>query len=76
MSIFDRLLHRVPWNGDKIRLHRDYGPYIERFIGEFYLKIQSGEVYVRNHGYIRRDLPKWSTRFGCWEYTYTQYSGS
>lgn len=68
--MLDVFFHRVPWNGDKIRLYRQSENPIERFLGEHWLKIQSGHVFVPNHGYIRRDLPKWSERFGCWEYTF------
>jgi hypothetical protein len=72
--LFDILLHRVPWSGDKIRLYqqRDNKPSV--FIGEFWLKISSGNVLVLNNehipSYIRRDLPRWNNQHCCWEYWY------
>lgn len=75
MKMRDILLHRVPWSGDKIRLYRQSDKPSEVFIGEFWIKIQSGNVLVLNNShypsYIRRDLPRWSNRFGCWEYWYS-----
>lgn len=74
--MFDILWHRVPWNGDRIRLYRRAYKQSDVFLGEFYLKIKDGEVWVEGyHGYIRRDLPKWSNRHSCWEYWYTDAGG-
>lgn len=66
----DRLFHRIPWSGDTIRLYRNTVDPIDRFIGVFDIKMVDGKVFVSGHGYIRGDLPKWSRRFECWEYTY------
>jgi len=73
MYLIDLLLHRVPWNGDKIRLYRRESDAKETFIGEFNLQIKSDAVFV-DGSYIRRDLPTWSYRFSCWEYFFS-YSG-
>lgn len=73
MLLIDLLLHRVPWDGDKIRLYRDSNNPSQRFIGEFWIKIKHGEVLVLDNTdrtYIRRDLPRWSSRFECWTYEY------
>jgi hypothetical protein len=78
MYLIDLLLHRTPWNGDRIRLYRlDVKP-IDTFIGEFYIKIKGGNVLVLDNTdrrYIRGDLPKWSSRFSCWEYYYSPSGG-
>lgn len=71
--IFDILLHRVPWSGDIIRLYRRAVNPADRFIGEYRLRISGGDIRVLDNSgrtWIRRDLPKWSARFGCWEYIY------
>lgn len=69
--IWKILTHKVPWDGDKIRLYRRTAQPDQVFIGEFWLKIDRGAILVVQ-GYIRRDLPKWSNRFGCWEYFYDE----
>lgn len=83
--LIDILLHRVPWNGDKIRLYTrtftigsDGGITVakDELRGEFGVKIQDGDVLVQGRSYIRRDLPRWSERFGCWEYFYVDGNGS
>ena len=80
----DVLLHRIPRSGDRIRLHRRLSkpkgspPYDRpwqwiEFIGEFYIKIKDGAVFVLDNSgrnYIRRDLPRWSGRFSCWTYCF------
>lgn len=74
-AMLDIILHRVPWAGDKIRLYRHAAVRSDVFIGEYFLKIRAGNVLVLDNTdrtYIRRDLPKWSQRFGCWEYWYAQ----
>lgn len=71
--MFDILFHRVPWKHDRIRLYRHTDKPSNVFIGEYYLTIRSGNVLVLDNTdrtYIRRDLPKWSARHGCWEYWY------
>lgn len=73
MSLLDRLLHRIPWSGDKIRLYNRNVKPIDTFVGEFFLKMVDGNVLVQDgsgRNYIRGDLPKWSTRHSCWEYWY------
>lgn len=75
-SIIDRLLHRIPWSDDKIRLYQigaTRGDAVS-FIGEFFIEMRNGNVLVldnKGSTYIRGDLPKWSSRFGCWEYFYS-----
>lgn len=66
----DLLLHRVPWDGDRIRLYRRNPDGEVDFLIETYLSIKSGTVHVPPYGYIRRDLPTWSDRWGGWVYTY------
>jgi hypothetical protein len=69
--MFDRLFHRIPWNGDRIRLYQRGAPPGEVFLGEHNVLMVNGNVKI-GQGYIRGDLPKWSERFGCWEYYYDE----
>lgn len=78
MYLIDRLLHRVPWNGDKIRLYRRDAKPADVFIGEFFIEIRNGDVLVLDNTertYIRGDLPTWNSGFGCWEYFYSPSGG-
>lgn len=73
MYLILRLLHRIPWSGDKIRLYNYNAKPIDTFIGEFFIKMKNGDVLVldnKGSTYIRGDLPKWNVRFHCWEYWY------
>lgn len=69
-ELIDIMLHRVIWNGDRIRLHS----HSDVLYAEDYVKVEgwgmSAPVRLTGGGAIRRDLPFWSSRFQCWVYRY------